>query len=36
MPTKLPVRPWTSCAARYESLGKLLLGRESDWPFYYL
>jgi alkylation response protein AidB-like acyl-CoA dehydrogenase len=23
-------------AARYESLGKLLLGRESDWPFYYL
>jgi alkylation response protein AidB-like acyl-CoA dehydrogenase len=23
-------------AARYESLGKLLLGRETDWPFYYL
>jgi alkylation response protein AidB-like acyl-CoA dehydrogenase len=22
--------------ARYESIGKLLLGRPSDWPFYYL
>jgi alkylation response protein AidB-like acyl-CoA dehydrogenase len=21
---------------RFESVGKLLLGRESDWPFYYL
>lgn len=25
-----------SSASRYESLGKLLLGRESDWVFYYL
>jgi alkylation response protein AidB-like acyl-CoA dehydrogenase len=23
-------------ASRFESIGKLLLGRESDWPFYYL
>jgi alkylation response protein AidB-like acyl-CoA dehydrogenase len=23
-------------ASRFESVGKLLLGRESDWPFYYL
>mgnify|MGYP001007261170 CR=1 FL=1 len=22
--------------ARFESIGKLMLGRESDWPFYYL
>ena len=22
--------------SRFESVGKLLLGRESDWPFYYL
>ena len=22
--------------ARFESVGKLMLGRESDWPFYYL
>jgi alkylation response protein AidB-like acyl-CoA dehydrogenase len=25
-----------SSASRFESLGKLLLGRESDWAFYYL
>jgi alkylation response protein AidB-like acyl-CoA dehydrogenase len=25
-----------SSAGRFESLGKLLLGRESDWPFHYL
>src|SRR5207249_4701278 len=25
-----------SSASRFESLGKLMLGRESDWPFYYL
>lgn len=23
-------------AARFESVGKVMLGRESDWPFYYL
>ncbi|HZQ37199.1 MAG TPA: acyl-CoA dehydrogenase family protein [Dehalococcoidia bacterium] len=23
-------------ASRFESLGKLILGRQSDWPFYYL
>ncbi len=23
-------------AARFESLGRLILGRQSDWPFYYL
>lgn len=23
-------------ASRFESVGKLMLGRESDWPFYYL
>jgi alkylation response protein AidB-like acyl-CoA dehydrogenase len=23
-------------AARFESLGQLILGRQSDWPFYYL
>jgi alkylation response protein AidB-like acyl-CoA dehydrogenase len=22
--------------SRFESVGKLMLGRESDWPFYYL
>jgi len=23
-------------SARFESIGKLLLDRDSDWPFYYL
>ena len=23
-------------SARFESIGKLMLGRQSDWPFYYL